>query len=718
MAPAFARSANRQRRRWFRVAAVALPLLGLFAGAELILRGIGYGHPIGFLIQPDKPEPLWTDNPFFLWRFMPPGLARWPAPIQARTPKPPGTFRVLVLGESAAMGDPEPAFGFSRVLQVLLEARLPGQTVEVINTGIPAINSPIIREIAADCRRLEADVWVLYAGNNEVLGPGGLTSAFGNRPPHPLVRRLHLAVQRLRVGQGLASLLARLSPPPAASARLLSENLRKEPVPHEDPRLARVRQGFADNLRAIVRTGERAGARVLINTLASNLRDCAPFLPGPPPVLPDGKTAVWQESFEAGRRAWNDADSARALAHLQVAAELRDEHADLQYLLGRASLEMGRTNEARGHLERARDLDGFRARPDTPLNALIRRIAAEFGPATAQLVDAESAFAAASPDGIPGHELLCDHVHFNFAGNYQLARLQAEAMTAWLPALGESRHAGWLSRDDCALRLGWIEWSQLRSAVALRRRLSSPLYRAQLNHAERDARLRREVAAGASTNTSAVRARNGRELREAAARWPHDWVLFDLLGKFLLSTGDRGGAATAWRTVIERVPHGFPGHYQLGLLLNQSGQSEAALPHLENARRWRPLVPEVHIGLGTAWSHLGEPARAVEFFQQALKLDPNSEPARVAWAQALRERGDSTGARAQLEHAVDANPNSVTARFYLALLLQELGDQDTASGHWREVLRLDPGNETARRQLGQPARDQPTEARVPADSWP
>lgn len=694
---------------------MALSLLGFVAGTELVLRGIGYGHPTGFLIRPDKTEPLWTDNPFFLWRFMPPGLARWPAPIQARIPKPAGVFRVLVLGESAAMGDPEPAFGFSRVLQVLLEARLPGQTVEVVNTGIPAINSPIIREIAADCRRLEADVWVLYLGNNEVLGPGGLTSAFGNRPPHPLVRRLHLAVQRLRVGQGLASLISRLSPPPSASARLLSENLRKEPVPHEDPRLARVRQSFAENLRAIVRTGERAGARVLVNTLASNLRDCAPFLPGPPPVLPDGKTAAWQESLEAGRRAWNDGDSAQALGHLRVATDLGDQHADLQYLLGRASLDLGRTNEARGHLERARDLDGFRARPDTPLNALIRRIAAEFDPTTVQLVDAESAFAAASPDGIPGREVLCDHVHFNFAGNYQLARLQAEAMTAWLPALDESGSAGWLSQEDCALRLGWIEWSQQRFATALHRRLSSPLYRTQLNHAERDARLRREVAAWASANTSAVRARNGQELREATARRPHDWMLSDLLGKFLLSTGDRAGAATAWGTVIERVPHGFPGHYQLGLLLNQPGHSEIALPHLENARRWRPMLPEVHIALGTAWSRLGEPARAAESFQRALKLDPNNEPARVAWAQALRERGDNLGARAQLELAVGANSNSVTAHFYLALLSQESGDQDTASRHWREVLRLDPGNETARRHLGEPARPRPVDTQLPAD---
>jgi hypothetical protein len=49
--------------------------------------------------------------------------------------------------------------------------RFPGWLVEVINTAMTAINSHVIREIAKDCVRLGADFWVVYAGNNEVVGP-------------------------------------------------------------------------------------------------------------------------------------------------------------------------------------------------------------------------------------------------------------------------------------------------------------------------------------------------------------------------------------------------------------------------------------------------------------------------------------------------------------------------------------------------------------------
>ena len=31
----------------------------------------------------------------------------------------------------------------------------------------------MVKDIASDCRKLEADYWVVYLGNNEVIGPFG-----------------------------------------------------------------------------------------------------------------------------------------------------------------------------------------------------------------------------------------------------------------------------------------------------------------------------------------------------------------------------------------------------------------------------------------------------------------------------------------------------------------------------------------------------------------
>jgi tetratricopeptide (TPR) repeat protein len=305
---------------------------------------------------------------------------------------------------------------------------------------------------------------------------------------------------------------------------------------------------------------------------------------------------------------------------------------------------LGQTNAARQHLQSARDLDGFRARADSRLNEIIRRVAAQYGPEQVRLLDAEKALASASPGGVSGGELLWDHVHFRFEGNYLLARLQAEAIADWRPALAAAP-ASWLSLEDCARRLALTDWNRYRLATAVRRQLSAPLFRGQSNHSERDARLRREILSLEPANRPEALAASVRVLQEAIARAPKDWVLHDQLGKLSLALGDRAGAAEAWSKVVQLVGHSFMGHYQLGLLLNRPGTAEEARRHLQAALALRPFVPELHAALGAAHTHLGRAFEADAAFRHALALDPDSEPARIAWAESFKARKDPQVAR-------------------------------------------------------------------------
>ena len=84
-------------------------------------------------------------NPQFSRLFFPPELARTPHSLAFLPAKPPHSLRIFVFGGSAAEGDPAPAFGFARILQVMLRDRYPTLNVEVINTAITAINSNVVR---------------------------------------------------------------------------------------------------------------------------------------------------------------------------------------------------------------------------------------------------------------------------------------------------------------------------------------------------------------------------------------------------------------------------------------------------------------------------------------------------------------------------------------------------------------------------------------------
>ena len=274
-----ARAPGRKSSGWFRLAALVLVPLVLLGAVELVLRAAGYGYPVGFFLPYSAGgQPRLIENQEFGWRFFPPAAARTPRPMLLPAVKPAGTVRIFVLGESAAYGDPEPDFGLPRLLELLLRERFPGQRFEVINVAMTAINSHVILPIARDCARQSGDLWVIYMGNNEVVGPFGAGTVFGPQAPALGLVRANVAFKATRIGQlldaGRRQLLDRQSSRRAWGGM---EMFVQNQVRHDDPRMPRVYAHFERNLRDMVRVGQDSGARIILCTVASNLKDCAPF---------------------------------------------------------------------------------------------------------------------------------------------------------------------------------------------------------------------------------------------------------------------------------------------------------------------------------------------------------------------------------------------------------------------------------------------------------
>ena len=101
---------------------------------------------------------VYTTNDRFALQFFPAALARIPRPARIVVPKPDGVYRVLVLGGSAAMGEPEPTFCFGRVLQAMLEQQGSGK-IEVINAALATINSHMVYQIGKEVVSRSAQTW-------------------------------------------------------------------------------------------------------------------------------------------------------------------------------------------------------------------------------------------------------------------------------------------------------------------------------------------------------------------------------------------------------------------------------------------------------------------------------------------------------------------------------------------------------------------------------
>ncbi len=159
-----------RRRLWlFRLAAATLVPAIVLLAAEATLRLAGVGEPTNFLV-PAADEGFLTPNQKYGWRFFPRALARAPVPFLLAEDKG-DAYRIFVVGGSAARGTPDSAYSFGRVLEVLLAARYPDARFEVYNAAMTAINSHVAFDIVRACARRQPDLFVVYLGNNEVVGP-------------------------------------------------------------------------------------------------------------------------------------------------------------------------------------------------------------------------------------------------------------------------------------------------------------------------------------------------------------------------------------------------------------------------------------------------------------------------------------------------------------------------------------------------------------------
>ena len=533
-------------RVWtLRIAITLITPLLLLGLVEAALRICGVGFPTDVTVPCTvRGQPASCYNLFFTAPFFPPGMIKTPQMYAIPTEKPPGTFRIVVLGESAAMGDPEPAFGFSRYLDVMLSERYPSMKFEIVNTGSVAINSHVVLPIAQGLAKYRPDVFIIYSGNNEVVGPYGpgtaLTSAGMSLP----VIRGSIFYRSTRIGQ----LLTKVGTPKkdwGGMAMFLDKQVRAS-----SPLMKYAYANFESNLRDTIAVGRNSGARVIVSTVATNLKDCAPFGSLHREGLGADGLRSWSTLVQQGAEQENAGSYAEALKSYRAAANIDDEYAELAFRIARCLEALGDYNAAREYFLRARELDTLRFRADSKINDVNRSVASSS--AAVVLVDADAIFAKESPNGIIGSELVYEHVHLTPHGDYLLARAIFLQIAKQLPSdTGHPLQAEDVpTQAECERLLAFTKFDRSRVTAEMLRRLQEPPFTNQLNHSDQILRLMMKA-----DNSDESPADTVAQYRWALARRPDDRILHFNYGVFL-NQYDPGAAAAQFS--VARPCDGFP----------------------------------------------------------------------------------------------------------------------------------------------------------------
>ncbi len=516
-------------------AAAVLPVLlvGLLEGG---LRLLNVGFPTDVTIPCTlQGQPASCYNLFFPAPFFPPGMIKTPQAYAIPAAKPPKTYRIFVLGESAAMGDPDPAYAFSRYLEVMLSERFPATKFEVVNTGSVAINSHVSLLIAKALAKQQPDAFIIYSGNNEVVGPYGPGTALTSSSMNLALIRSSIFLRSTRTGQLLTKLGEQKQ-----EWRGMEMFLDKQ-VRANSPLMPATYSNFERNLRDTILAAHASGARVLVSTVATNLKDCAPFGSLHREGLSQDELNSWSTLVKQG----GDLESAKAypeaLQRYGAAAKIDDEYAELEFRMGRVLWAMADYVTAEQHYLQARNLDTLRFRADSRINDINRSVASSTQ--GAELVDAEDLFSKQSPNGIIGSELVYEHVHLTPEGNYLLGRAMFLRIASKLAAQngGTLSEADVPSQADCERLLALTSHDHLRIANEMLGRLQKPPFTNQLNHSDQLLRLAIQTSApDENPNDTAA------EYQWAIGKSPDDRILHYNFGLFLFDY-DRNAAAQQLR---------------------------------------------------------------------------------------------------------------------------------------------------------------------------
>ncbi len=704
-------------------AMIFIPLLVL-GGTEFGLRLGGYGYDTNFFsrVRIDGRD-FYVPNERFGSRFFPPAIARTIPAFRFALKKSTNTYRIFLFGESAALGDPDSSYGMGRYLQVLLNERYPGIHFEVICVAITAVDSNVILPIARDCARHEGDLWVVYMGNNEMVGPFGAIKmvpfasdfAGGNKAPPPFgaetayglqapplgIIRTVVAIKATRIGQLLDNVIRRLrsssSTPTTWGGMQMFMNSR---IGYDDPARLRAYANFKGNLEDILRMAHGAGVPVVLSTVAVNLKECAPFASIHKPGLSTNQLSAWNELFEEGITNETAGSYGDALVWYGKAAEIDPQFAELQFRMGDCNLALTNSVQALPDFQLARDYDALDFRADSRINSAIRDEAARHGSDGVHLVEADKILAQNSPDGIPGLNFFYEHVHLNFAGNYLLALNFAGQIRGLLPNPLSARDKGsWASEELCERRLAVTVWDRQRVWQPILSRITSPPFTGQFDHAANLKTHEAKVDEAKSMMNTQTPEQARQMYEQALAMAPDDFHLHVNFEGFLEMGGNLIQAIAEAKRCCELVPQP-KAYYYTGTLLVREGKISEATNYFLRAVAIQGDYAQAETAMGEVFANEQKTADAVRWFERAIRSDPKYVETYLALGFLEQDQGNMAAAMANYQKAADLEPDGPADYFNRANIAAGLYQWDEAMADLQGVVKAQPDFWQAHYQLG------------------
>jgi len=624
-----------------------------------------------------------------------------------------GTYRIFCMGGSTTFGRPyDDTTSFCGWLRAMLPKADPSLRWELVNAGGVSYASYRVAVLMEELIGYEPDLFIIYSGHNEFLEH----RTYGRVISTPeAVRGLGAIMSRTRTYTAVQHTVdglsgsAEVTPDkrtylPGEVETILESSLGPESY-HRDAELARqVPEHYRYNLARMVDIARSVGAKVILVTPASNLRDCSPFKSEHREKLTNAQRNNWQTMFGSASKMYDAGRWDEALTAIDNAIAIDDRHALGHYLRGRILWELRHHGGAKEAFIRAMDEDVCPLRAPTSIVDIVAEVANERG---VPMLDFVALLEGQSEHGIPGEELFLDHAHPTIEGNRRLALALLETMDRHQIVHPASK---W---DNAAIdRVTQEVESRLdveAHGIALRNlsRLFRWAGKFQEGH---ELGLRAVQMVPSDAEAHFVLGANVGELgyvdeaikhyRQALHIQPDYTKAHSSLGDALMKQGRLDEATEQYRRALKTDPGYSHAHGNLGVAMSAKGELDEAIRHFRQALQIEPDYTEAHNSLGTVLVALGRLDDGAKHFRQALKTRPHYVHARYNLGSVLRSQGKFDQATEQFQQILRTNADYVYAHCGMGMVLQIRGKLDEAIDHYCQALEIEPEYAEAHASLG------------------
>jgi len=181
---------------------------------------------------------------------------------------------------------------------------------------------------------------------------------------------------------------------------------------------------------------------------------------------------------------------------------------------------------------------------------------------------------------------------------------------------------------------------------------------------------------------------------------PAAWMAHNNLGVVLFDRGQLDAAREHYVAALREKADAYEVHNNIGRLELQSGRAEEAAASFRRALEIKPDVGRIYSNLGEALEQQGLVEEAFVQFDKAAEIWPTSVPVLTARASALVRAGRIDEAVAEFERTLALAPDNANSRNNLANALAQKGRTSEAIPHYEEALRLEPRSPGTRINFG------------------